>query len=244
VKTSLRIALLVPFLVAACGRSKTDNKPLPTPMNLGPLATPTSANQTPIPMATIGGRNSGNGETGSNRPPIVTSIEIQGTGGGGPGAGHPNAGDTLKVVYAAQDPDGDLVSTKARWLKNNQEIGQGETLSPGSFKKNEVVTVELIVTDSKGASVTRTMTAAIRNSPPTFTSLPTGLLAGYHPTATDPDGDAVTIEMSPMPGFGFDGGTVTVTDNAVAITQKGKMLNITAKDADNASTTQSIVINL
>lgn len=177
----------------------------------------------------------------ANRSPEIRSIRIDVEGASG--EGHPNARDSLKAVVETADADGDLVTVKVKWLLNGKEMGTGSTLAPGSFKKKDVVTVEASATDARGTESTASRAnVVILNSPPEMTSVP-GSLNGYHPAATDPDGDPVTVEMTtPMPGFSFVNGTLSF-DPATGTTAKGKLLTFVAKDNDGALAQQSITIN-
>ena len=127
------------------------------------------------------------------------------------------AGESVSFAGTASDPNGDAVTVL--WT-----FGDGTTsssLTPGShtFPMAGTYTVTLTATDSRGLSdpapPTRTITVqqGTTNRPPTGTiTAPVGnvtLLAGqsvtFTGTASDPDGDAVTVLWT----FG-DGGTSTL----------------------------------
>lgn len=228
------------LLSAACHSSDSSSFAKPSAPLLAATqvagATAAAATSTPASDSSMGG-------TSDNHPPAIENAQIQGAGGGGPNDAHPNAGDTLHVVHSESDADGDLLTTKITWTVNGADAGEGDTLAAGAFKKGDNIGAQVEVTDSKGATTSRSVTATIRNAAPTFTSVPT-TLDGYQPAATDPDGDTVTFEMAPLPGFAMENGAVKMTDPSLAAQQKGKTLAITAKDPDGASATQMIVVNL
>ena len=236
-KTS-RLLLAAMLLSSACRRAPRKQETLPTPMSLD---TPAGGRATATPPPSTPVSNTG-ASSGVNRPPqiVAASIDVLNQT---PGDGHPNAADTLKANVKATDPDSDLVTLKYDWTVNGQSKGSGETLAPGGFKKKDGVNLNITATDSHGAVSTRSVTAEIRNSAPQITSTPGASLNGYHPTAVDPDGDAVTIDVvSPPPGFTFAGGTI-VFDPASGKAAAGKSITIVAKDPDGATATQSISIN-
>ena len=235
--TRIRRTLWIVTLLAvasSCRGKPRQSETLPTPMSLGTPgagAAATTAAQ-PTRAAT---------DAASNRPPEVQSVQIEIPGA--VGEGHPNVRDTLKAIVKTADADGDLITLKLRWSLNGKELATGDTLPPGGFKKKDVVMVEATATDGRGAeSTVSRANVIIRNSPPEITSAP-GSLNGYHPSAVDPDGDPVTVEMTtPLAGFTFAGGTLSF-DPATGKDSKGKMLTFVAKDNDGATAQQSITIN-
>jgi len=230
--------LLVATLLAAgaCRRGpKPGGDALPTPVSMDTAgAKATTAAAAPTVAAASGA---------TNRAPTVDSLDIAVTSDS-PGEGHPNVRDTLKANVKFSDPDGDLVTVKLSWKVNGTEIATGETLAPGKFKKGDGVVLDAVATDGRGLeSGHRTANSTIRNSAPEITSIPSGSLNGYHPAATDPDNDPVTIELNnPPPGFSLSGGSIAF-DPASGKAAAGKALTIVAKDNEGATTTQNITIN-
>jgi hypothetical protein len=233
-----RLTLPVASLLLAACTGKTAGTPTATPAPLQattPVAGATTAAATQPTAAQQMGSN--------NHNPTLETVEIEAVGGA-TGDAHPNTKDTLKAKVKFSDIDGDLLTAKYSWKLNGTDVGTGETFTSPTLKKNDSITLDVVVTDARGAeSGHRNATVRIRNSAPQFTSTPAGSLNGYKPVAVDPDGDPVTIEVSGLPaGFTFANGALAF-DPASGKAAAGKSVSILAKDNDGATASQNITIS-
>lgn len=80
---------------------------------------------------------------GVNEAPVITSLNFEGN------IYHIYPDEALTFSYAAYDPDGDEVSTRIEWRRNNKLILniQGNTLPVGYFRGGDEILVTLIASD-------------------------------------------------------------------------------------------------
>ncbi len=79
----------------------------------------------------------------TNSPPTITSVKIL--------PEHPTTENQLSVIIQSRDPDGDLVSYRYEWIRNDKEMAGegGSMLRSGVLKKGDVVQVRVIPSDGK-----------------------------------------------------------------------------------------------
>ena len=96
----------------------------------------------------------------ANTRPQVTSLSI--------GPANPTVRDQLTASYAATDADGDALHYFAEWVVNGSLVhsDNGTTLRLDRFRKGDVVTFVLRVSDSRAATVVASVSTTIANSPP------------------------------------------------------------------------------
>ena len=159
------------------------------------------------------------------------------------------------VLYSysveATDPDGDSVTIAATtiptsWLSFTNNVLSG---TPGSSDvgSHDVV---LTATDSRGAKATQEFTIVVSdrdNKAPTFTSTPVttgkeGVAYSYTVTASDPDGDSVTISATTIPTswLSFTNNVLSGTPGSSDVGSHDVVL--TATDSRGAKATQSFTI--
>jgi hypothetical protein len=115
-------------------------------------------------------------------------------------------GNSLEVVTldgsASTDSDGSIVSYM--WRKNGNPFGNTAT-----FSVNQPIgthTIELTVTDDKGATSTDTVVITINHPPPPSDNLPPVADAGPDQTVTDTDGDGIaSVLLNGTGSFDPDG---------------------------------------
>lgn len=140
-----------------------------------------------------------------NAPPEIVSAKIE--------PEKARKKDIIKISVEAKDPDGDAVTIKYKWKRNNTAIPEaaGPTLSLGSFAKKDIITVDIIPFDGKAEGRVRIGRIEIFNSPPVITSSPspvTGNTYSYQVIAQDPDGDKISYTLSRGPsGMSIDTNT-------------------------------------
>ncbi|HAD05450.1 MAG: hypothetical protein A2091_00415 [Desulfuromonadales bacterium GWD2_61_12] len=140
----------------------------------------------------------------ANSPPGVVNVELK----------PPRLARNFDVtaIIAAQDPDSDKISTTCRWFINGSEVpGVTGTVLPGTqIHKGDQIVFEVVPSDGEIQGETfRSNTATVRNSAPSFASMPperlSGFLYTYAARAIDPDDDPLTytLEEGP-PGMTID----------------------------------------
>jgi hypothetical protein len=129
-----------------------------------------------------------------NSPPAVSSAAIV------PSA--PRTFDTLTVNATGVDRDGDKVTYKYEWFRNDQPAGDQATLV-GPFKAGDRIMLKLAPFDGEEYGPTMVLIAPINNSPPVVIrkekSRYQGSLYSYRIEASDPDGDALTFKLRKGP---------------------------------------------
>jgi hypothetical protein len=96
-----------------------------------------------------------------NSPPAIQSVKIV--------PENPGGGSELSAIVESQDPDGDVISLRYLWIKNNEEIPleNSQVLKSGNFHKGD--SIKVIVTPSDGktdGSPVSTPPVRIADSPP------------------------------------------------------------------------------
>jgi putative Ig domain-containing protein len=133
-----------------------------------------------------------------NTPPEVKSVELE--------PADPRVGALVRANITGADADDDPVEYRYRWLRNSNEIydGEGNTVETANFLRGDVITVEVTPSDpTSQGRVKRSKPIAIVNSPPRIISVPpTKIDKGryaYTVLAEDPDGDALTYALEAAP---------------------------------------------
>ena len=194
---------------------------------------------------------------GINRAPTIAPLAAQ----------HGQENAVLAFTVAATDPEGNPITYAA------SDLPAGATLNPSTgvfswtpiYGEAGTYTVPFIATDSLGAvstPVTVTITIAHTNQPPALTpisnkSATAGSLLTFTVSASDPDGDAITLSVSSLPGgASFDPAsgmcswtpqaddvnhtfdlTITATDNGSPPLADTLLLSITVAAAPNQAPT-------
>ena len=101
-----------------------------------------------------------------NSPPIITSVRII--------PEKPNIGSELIVFTQSHDPDGDPVTYHYQWVRNGEEISDGDQniLRIGNFRKGDLIQVKVTPSDGKTeGSAFLSDPVQILNSPPVIEEL-------------------------------------------------------------------------
>jgi hypothetical protein len=97
----------------------------------------------------------------TNSPPVITSVNIL--------PEKPNKESELNLITQSHDPDGDPVTYRYQWMKNDEEIvGENKsTLRSGNFKKGDLIQVRATPSDGR-VEGKPFLSASVRilNSPP------------------------------------------------------------------------------
>ena len=133
-----------------------------------------------------------------NTPPEVKSLELE--------PADPRVGALVKANVMGVDADDDPVEYRYRWLRNSNEIYDGEanSLDTAHFSRGDVITVEVTPSDPTNVGrIKRSKPLVIVNTPPRIVSVPpTKMEKGryvYTVLAEDADGDAVTYALESAP---------------------------------------------
>lgn len=114
----------------------------------------------------------------------------------------PNINSKLSVKTEVDDPDGDTVTFRYRWMVNKKVVGKAETLHLKRFNPTDIVGVEVTPSDGKREGVpVHAASVRIANNPPTLTNIiltPDTPKAGEAIFAKvegfDPDGDMILYD--------------------------------------------------
>lgn len=145
----------------------------------------------------------------SNQPPVLVPVGDQTIA----------EGSLWVISLAATDPDGDLLSYTSTGLPNGAVLtGRNVSWMP-SFEQAGYYTITFTVTDTDGLSDAETITIQVTdtNRPPVLEpaenkAVAEGESMSFGVSASDPDGDAVTLAADPLPsGSSFTGGTFSWT---------------------------------
>lgn len=135
--------------------------------------------------------------SGPNGAPAIESVGFQ--------PARPGAGQLLRVVVEASDPDGDPLRFEYRWRVNGQEVAQGgEKIRLSGTRKGDAVRVTVTASDGREKSAPFEASVRIGNRPPQLASLqvePVNQVgAGEDITAraeaSDPDGDPLSFHYT------------------------------------------------
>jgi hypothetical protein len=146
-----------------------------------------------------------------NTPPKISGVTVVMT----TATGKPE----VQAVVQCTDPDGDGVTYRYRWFKNDGPlIGEdGPSLRPAELSRSDRVTVEVVADDGDSESPpVRSDVLQIENHPPQFSSQPVAPQPSdttfrYQVTVVDPDRDPLSLELVSAPAgmtMGADGAVV------------------------------------
>ncbi len=79
----------------------------------------------------------------TNLPPVITSVNIL--------PERPDKESDLSLVIQSNDPNGDSITYRYQWIKNDEDIvGENKnTYKPGDLKKGDIIQVRIVPSDGK-----------------------------------------------------------------------------------------------
>ncbi|HET7756980.1 MAG TPA: putative Ig domain-containing protein [Steroidobacteraceae bacterium] len=211
---SCTLALALALAVTACGQVAVSQSASPAP-----ASAPASG-----------------GAPATNSPPLIS----------GTPATSIVAGQSYSFTPSASDADGDTLTFTVQnlppWASFNASTGQlsGTAAQTGTFP-NIVISVSDGLQSSALAAFTITVSgASVTNSPPVISGQPApsvraGSIYSFTPSASDPDGDALTFAVQNLPSwatFSSSTGTLSGTPGAA---QAGSYANIVISVSDGTS---------
>lgn len=132
-------------------------------------------------------------EEPTNNPPIITKAKFK--------LENINNMDVFKVITEGNDKDGDPINYKYEWTKNDEPVGNGDSIT--GFKRGDKIAVKVTPFDSKDYGQPRTLTIEIKNALPKIIEHKEvnfdGKLLTYQVRATDPDGDTLSYLLVNAP---------------------------------------------
>ncbi len=177
-----------------------------------------------------------------NASPEIVSAKIE--------PERPTKKDTVKATAEAKDPDGDKVTIKYKWKRNNINIpnAEGPTLSLSNFAKKDVITVDIIPFDGEAEGQGRIGRVEIFNSPPVITSTPSaisGSAYSYQVIAQDPDGDKISYTLLRGPsGMELDSNSGLLKWTFTEKESGDHSIEIKASDPDGAESAQKFNLTI
>jgi hypothetical protein len=165
-----------------------------------------------------------------NALPAITKVEIE------PRA--PTAGETVRAVVEARDPDGDPLTFKYQWyIDNVLAPGEGDSLNLKGIRKGSLVHVAATPNDGfadgawKYSSLYEIVNAlpVVKSTPPK--TIPPSRVLTHTIVAEDPDGDPLTYTLEKgTEGMTLEGPTLTwkVSDEDI-----GRPAEIVIRISDN-----------
>jgi hypothetical protein len=133
----------------------------------------------------------------ANRPPVIDSVHFQ--------PARPGAGQLLRAVPEASDPDGDSIRFEYRWRVNSQELAQvEEKVALPDTRKGDLVRVAITASDGREKSAPFGASVRIGNRAPKLAGLrvePVGRISAGEEVraraeASDPDGDPISFDYT------------------------------------------------
>ncbi|MFQ5416289.1 MAG: hypothetical protein ACE5FL_04475 [Myxococcota bacterium] len=144
------------------------------------------------PAATATSAPGSVGGVADNRPPRVEGVRLE--------PAEPLAGDAVRAVVRASDPDGDPVVLVYEWRLNDRPVGRGtQRLMLSDAAKGDSLEVAVIASDGRAESEPRRSSVRIGNRPPRVERLriepsppfTAGMTLRVRAEAEDADGDDV-----------------------------------------------------
>lgn len=175
--------------------------------------------------------------TDENRPPRMEWVELR--------PARPRAGEPVRAVARASDPEGDPVRFRYHWRVNGRPVaGAGEELSLRNVRRGDRIAVEVTASDGRAESDPMRREARIGNRAPHVSRVwlePRGEVhAGMKLTAVaeaaDPDGDPLAFEYQwTVNGRAVDSsGNVFETDSL----RRGDRIQVRALASDGSDTSE------
>lgn len=178
------MSMTLPLLWMAC--AEWPDEPPPSPRDPPSVDTMVEAPSGPPLPQTVEG----------NRAPRFITLSVQ-----------PDKISTLdpaRVVVETEDPDGDMVSVRLRWIIDGRKVPglESRNLPPGSAYKGQKVVVEVEISDGLHTVSEETTPIIVGNAPPRFVTRPEQLrgdINGLQLQAEDPDRDRLVYSLEGGP---------------------------------------------
>lgn len=134
--------------------------------------------------------------TGINQPPVIRSVRLE-----------PStllAGEPVRAVVTALDPDGDQIELGYVWELNGRKVrSRGAQATFNSLSAGDTVSVRVVASDGRGQSEPMSKSSSVGNTPPRILDLAIHTRTDddgssvwlVEPVAEDPDGDMISYDI-------------------------------------------------
>lgn len=202
-----------------------------------------------LPAFSIKASSSGGGG-GSNRPPTITGTPPTSV----------NAGVAYSFTPNGADPDGNSlgysITNRPSWASFSTSSGKLSG-TPTSANVGTYSNIRITVSDGKATASLPAFTITVRaassgNAPPTISGTPprsatVGSAYSFTPTASDPNGNALTFSIASKPSWASFSTTNGRLSGTPTSAQVGTYSNVTIRVSDGTSTVSlpafSITVN-
>lgn len=157
----------------------------------------------------------------------------------------------LRAQVQAADADGDPLSFRYQWIRNEVEIpgATGETLSLAEMTKKDKIVVRVVASDGEAdGSPYYSASVPVQNAAPSITSSPPAAVPGgmysYQVKAKDADGDDIAYKLTKAPAGMTIGANGLITWSVSAGVAGAHEVEVVAADPDGAKATQAFTLTV
>jgi hypothetical protein len=157
----------------------------------------------------------------------------------------------LRLQVQAVDADGDPLSFRYQWIRNEGEItgATGETLSLTDASKKDKIAVRVIAFDGEAeGSPYYSSPVLVQNAAPSITSTPPKAIPGgmysYQIKAKDADGDDIVYKLTKAPAGMTIGANGLITWSVSAGVAGAHEVEVVAADPDGAKAAQAFTLTV
>lgn len=157
----------------------------------------------------------------------------------------------LRAQAQAVDADGDPLSFRYQWIRNEREIAgaTGEALSLAEVSKKDKISVRVVAFDGEAEGSPYYLSPIlVQNAAPSITSTPPKAVPGgtysYQVKAKDADGDDIVYKLAKAPAGMTIGGNGLITWSVSAGVAGAHEVEVVAADPDGAKATQAFTLTV
>lgn len=179
-----------------------------------------------------------------NSPPRITRFDIEPMS--------PARGETIKAIVETYDKDGDDVSVRYEWSRNDVPLAWSSstlTLSEG-FQRGDTISIKVTPDDGKVRGTPLVMSLTIRNALPILRATPgafkfDGSIYTDRFEASDPDNDRLTFSLKDAPaGVSIDPTKGTVRWNVPSAFDGRTQYTVVVNDGHGGEATLTVDVDI